>query len=87
MRWIGILGMLWSRVLPEVHRYARLDRPPDVLLLHAGGNDLGMRASRELVRDIKFDFLRLRSLFPDTMLVCSDIMTRKIGAWLVPSIE
>lgn len=26
--WIGIPGMLWSRVMPKIQRYARLDRPP-----------------------------------------------------------
>lgn len=32
VQWIGIPSMLWSQVLPEVHSYARLDRPPDILL-------------------------------------------------------
>lgn len=34
--------MMWSRVVLEVEHYARMDRPPDVLVLHAGGNDLGV---------------------------------------------
>lgn len=76
IRWIGVLGMLWSRVLLEVHHCARLDRPLDVLLLHVGGNDLGLQASRELCRDIKYDFLLLRSLFPDTIVVWSDMVAR-----------
>ncbi|XP_040184087.1 uncharacterized protein LOC120917109 [Rana temporaria] len=76
IKWIGVPGMLWSRVLPEVNHYSRLDRPPDVLILHVGGNDLGIRASRELSRDIKFDFLRLRITFPDTVVVWSDIVAR-----------
>lgn len=86
IRWIGVRGMLWSRVLPEVHHYARLDRPPDVLLLHVGGNDLGLRASRELCRDIKYDLLRLRTLFPDTIVVWSDMVAR--ASWrLAVSVE
>ncbi|PIO39553.1 hypothetical protein AB205_0008570 [Aquarana catesbeiana] len=76
IKWIGVPGMLWSRVLREVEHYCRLDRPPDVLLLHVGGNDLGIRASRELSRDIKFDFLRLRSMFPNTIIVWSEMMAR-----------
>lgn len=76
IKWIGVPGMLWSRVLREVEHYCRLDRPPDVLLLHVGGNDLGIRASRELSRDIKFDFLRLRSMFPNTVIVWSEMMAR-----------
>lgn len=51
--WIEVPGMLWSRALTEVHRYARMDRPLDILVVHAGGNDLGLRSARELIRDIK----------------------------------
>lgn len=79
VRWIGFPGMLWSWVVPEKQRFARLDRPPDVVLLHAGGNDLGLRCARELVRDIKFDLLRLQSFFPETIFVWSDIVART--AW------
>ncbi|XP_077314597.1 uncharacterized protein LOC143996435 isoform X2 [Lithobates pipiens] len=79
VRWLGIPGMLWSRVLPEIHRYARLDRPPNVVLLHVGGNDLGLRCARELIRDIKFDLLRLQASFPDTIFIWSDIVART--AW------
>lgn len=64
VRWLGIPGMLWSRVVPEMHRYARLDRPPDVVLLHVGGNDLGLRCTHELIRDIKFYFFATTVFFP-----------------------
>lgn len=33
--WIGIQGLLWSR----------LDRAPNILVIHAGGNDLGVRTT------------------------------------------
>ncbi|XP_040279883.1 uncharacterized protein LOC120995003 isoform X2 [Bufo bufo] len=56
VRWIGRRGMVWGSVLQEVHRQARLDRVPDILVLHVGGNDLGVRPCRELIRDIRFDF-------------------------------
>ena len=68
--------MLWSRVVPEVHKWARLDRPPDVLVIHAGGNDLGVRSMLEIARDIKFDFQRLRLSFPETVVVWSDMVAR-----------
>lgn len=79
VRWIGFPGMLWSRVVPEMHKFAGLDRPPDVVVLHVGGNDLGVRCARELIRDIKFDLLRLQSSFPDTIFVWSDMVART--AW------
>lgn len=76
VRWVGRPGMQWARVLPEIQHFARLDRPPDVLVLHVGGNDLGGRPSRELMKDVKIDFLRLRTSFPEMVIVWSDIVAR-----------
>lgn len=55
-----------------------MDRAPDVLVLHAGGNDLGSRTTRELLRDIKLDCLRLWDLYPGILLVWSDIVARRV---------
>lgn len=57
VRWIGVPGMMWHRVIPEIHRFARLDQPPDILVLHVGGNDLGLRLMRQVIKDIQWDFL------------------------------
>lgn len=76
VRWLGKGGLLWGGVLSEVHRFVRLDRAPDILLVHAGGNDLGKRPFRDLIRDIKFDFLRLWALFPGLICIWSDIVPR-----------
>lgn len=52
------------------------DRPPDILVLHVGRNDLGVRSIRELIIDVKFDFLWLRTAFPDMLVLWSDIVAR-----------
>lgn len=44
--WIGILSMLWHRVLPEVHHFARMNKVPDILVLHVKGNDLAVQSMR-----------------------------------------
>lgn len=77
-RWLGKGGMVWNGILPEFHRFVRLDRTPDILVIHLGGNDLGLRPFRELIRDIKFDILRLWALAPDLVTVWSDIVPRKV---------
>lgn len=77
-KWLGILGMMWGRVLPECHYYSRVDRPPDVLVLQVGGNYLGVRAARDLVRDVKFDILCLILDFPGCIIIWSDIGGRKV---------
>lgn len=76
IRWLGVPGMLWNRTIPEVHRFARLDRPRDILALHVGGNDLRLRSMLDIVRDFKFDFLRLRMAFPEMIIVWSNIVAR-----------
>lgn len=81
IRWIGVPGMQWNRVLGEVYRFSRLDRPPDVLLWHVGGNDMGARSMRDLIRDIKCDFLRLRAAYPKMVLVWSDMVGRLSWRW------
>lgn len=63
-------------MVQEFERYTRLDRPPDVLVIHAGGNDLGVRSTRELVSAVKCDFLALRVAFPGMIIVWSDIVAR-----------
>ncbi|KAM3920332.1 uncharacterized protein RB166_014730 [Leptodactylus fuscus] len=78
VQWLGVRGMPWSRVLPEFHFYCRVDSPPHVLVLHVGGNDLGARPSRELIKDIKFDVLRLLTEFPGLIVVWSDIVARLV---------
>lgn len=78
--------MLWSRIVLEVHRFAQLDRPPHILVLHVGGNDLGLRSKLDITRDIKFDFLRLRMAFPGMLIVWSDMVA--LTTWrLARSVE
>lgn len=76
VRWLGIRGLRWGRLLQELHFHIRLDRVPDVLLLHAGGNDLGAMTTRELLRDIKLDCLRIWASYPGILIVWSDMVAR-----------
>lgn len=76
VRWLGLLDMLRSRVVPEVHRFAWMDKPPYVLILHVGRNDLGLRSMLDIMRDVKFDLLRLRMSYPDMIIVWLDMVAR-----------
>ncbi|XP_056392599.1 uncharacterized protein LOC130285272 [Hyla sarda] len=76
VRWLGQGGLLWGGVLPFLQKYVELDRAPDVLVLHVGGNDLGGRTARSLMRDIKLDLLRIWSSFPGIFIIWSDIVAR-----------
>lgn len=76
IRWLGVPGMLWGRLVSEVQRYAARDRPSDVLVLHVGGNDLGLRSMIDITRDIKLDVGCLREEFPDMVIIWSDMVAR-----------
>ncbi|XP_056409990.1 uncharacterized protein LOC130338806 [Hyla sarda] len=76
VRWIGQGGLQWAGLLPLLQTHAALDRPPNVLVVHLGGNDLGGRTARALMRDIKLDMLRIWSSFPGIVVVWSDIVAR-----------
>ncbi|CAN2387350.1 hypothetical protein PRIEUP_LOCUS8384, partial [Pristimantis euphronides] len=73
VRWIGVRGMRWGRILGEVQRFVSLDGTPDIIVVHAGGNDIGKRPCR----DIKYDILRLWKLYPKMVVVWSEIVKRK----------
>ncbi|KAM8930714.1 uncharacterized protein RCH25_006646 [Pelodytes ibericus] len=77
VRWIGIRGMRWVRLLPELVSLSRLLGPPDVLLIHLGGNDLGSIPVWGLCDLIKQDLARVLILFPDVHLVWSELVPRK----------
>lgn len=67
---------MWNRMLPEFHHSVRLNRPPDIMVLHVGGNDLEARLFQELIWDVKFGLLRLWALFPGLITVWSDLSSK-----------
>ncbi|XP_066445003.1 myristoylated alanine-rich C-kinase substrate-like [Eleutherodactylus coqui] len=77
IRWIGVRGMAWFRVLQDVQRLVSLDRPPNILVLHVGGNDLGQRPFRDLGRDIRYDMLRMMQMYRGLIVVWSEMVPRK----------
>lgn len=89
IRWLGLRGALWCRMLPEIHHFEALDRYPNILVLHAGGKDMAVRASRNIIRDIKTNLLRLWSACPSMIVVWSDIVPRKVWrqAWSVDCVN
>lgn len=76
-----VVGDSWPQMvpfLPELQFYVGFDRAPDVLVIHAGGNYLSVRTTREILRDIKLDCLHLWTSYPGIVLVRSDIVARRV---------
>ncbi|OCT55986.1 hypothetical protein XELAEV_18004113mg, partial [Xenopus laevis] len=78
IQWFGFPGLQWSGVWPALLRLAKAGSRPDILVIHAGGNDLGLVAQRELVAMMKRDVDRIRSMFPGIILVWSEMIPRSV---------
>lgn len=62
----------------EIQYYVGLDKAPDVLVLNASGNELGVQSSRELMRDIKKDLLTLWASYPGNIIVWSEMVALRV---------
>lgn len=57
--------------------HLRVQPPPEVLLIQLGSNDLATIKGKELIELIRLEILRLRTLFPHTKLIWSEILPRR----------
>ncbi|XP_078241896.1 uncharacterized protein LOC144586845 [Pogona vitticeps] len=71
--WRGIRGMRWI----QFGRLTAFGRsPPDILVVHLGGNDLPQVSGKALILDIVRDLDRLHALYPRIRIVWSTIIPR-----------
>lgn len=80
IRWMGRRGLRWEGVVPLVETELRTQAPPDIIILHAGGNDIGFTPVGELARQIRDDLHKLKEYLPLTLFVWSDLLPRQ--QWL-----
>ncbi|KAJ7341298.1 hypothetical protein JRQ81_005231, partial [Phrynocephalus forsythii] len=78
LEWRGYRGMLWNQVVPTALKLAQ-ERPPDILLIHAGGNDLGHRPGKDLIKATIADLQQWYKRFPEVRMLWSTIVPRR--AW------
>ncbi|XP_019222016.1 uncharacterized protein si:dkeyp-121d4.3 isoform X3 [Oreochromis niloticus] len=76
--WKGTQGMTWSQLLPQLHQLKVTWPNPDVLILHLGGNDLSTDSPTDLLASVKKDLTSMRSIFPQCVLVWSNILPRRV---------
>lgn len=74
--WHGERGMRWKQLLPKVRSLLKEEQPPQILLLHLGGNDLVSTSLRMLIQEIKKDLSKIKQLMPNTRILWSDIVAR-----------
>ncbi|OCU00152.1 hypothetical protein XELAEV_18005938mg [Xenopus laevis] len=74
LRWVSRRGLKWEEIVPLVVQKAKEFGPPNIIVLHAGGNDVGQSPMKFLIKDIRRHCLRLWSLFPGVVLIWSEII-------------
>ncbi|OCT74340.1 hypothetical protein XELAEV_18033309mg [Xenopus laevis] len=76
--WLGKSGMCWHEVLPNIWDMISVGHFPHILVIHAGGNDLGAYPIKNLIKDMKRDIWELLSSIQGLILVWSEIIPRKV---------
>ncbi|KAE8597603.1 hypothetical protein XENTR_v10016529 [Xenopus tropicalis] len=55
LQWVSRRGLRWEELVPRAVQEAKDSGPPSVILLHAGGNDLGQCPMKVLISTIRRD--------------------------------
>lgn len=74
---MGFRGLKWDMIRTQFQQGVRRWGVPDVLLLHAGGNDIGSFPMRNLIKCMKQDMLCFWDAYPRLLLIWSEIIQRK----------
>jgi hypothetical protein len=69
--WVGMPGMRWENVVHLIHSLINYRGIPFVVIIHCGGNDIGLVPCGELLFHIKFTMAILSSMLPGTSHVWS----------------
>lgn len=55
IQWFGFCGLKWPGLFDRVMELAASEEHPHVMVIHAGGNDIGIMGQRELVSTMRMD--------------------------------
>ena len=69
VEWFGKGGLRWSGVLLCFYRELSTQSPPDILVIHAGSNDLGHSPANQLAATMRRGLMQLNQEFPSTIIL------------------
>uniref|UniRef100_A0A9J8CZD9 Si:dkeyp-121d4.3 n=1 Tax=Cyprinus carpio carpio TaxID=630221 RepID=A0A9J8CZD9_CYPCA len=75
--WKGMQGMTWQQLVPLLLQLKDNWPKPDVLIIHLGGNDISTTDPEAFIETVKKDMTSLKSIFPECLLVWSNILSRQ----------
>ena len=75
--WAGISGMRWDELVPIVHSMTNCFGIPKMVLIHCGGNDIGIDPCGKLLFHLKFAVYVISKMLPGSMIAYSNILPRR----------
>ena len=75
IRWLGKGSMTWQDLRSKI-QWIGLHATPKIILIHLGGNDVVFTKMQKMKRIMQRDFNHLFRLFPQTLIVWSEILPR-----------
>ena len=76
--WSGVRGLRWRNVKEHLVYLSAMWPSPQILVLHAGANDLGKLGTWELICEIKRDLHTISLMFPGSVLAFSEMVPRML---------
>lgn len=73
VRWISRPGMMWGDVFTCISTQLFHTTPPDMLVIHCGGNSIGALPLLDLRLKMFETISELATILPNTLLVCSEL--------------
>ncbi|XP_054826926.1 uncharacterized protein LOC129336105 isoform X1 [Eublepharis macularius] len=77
VEWQGRRGLRWPGLLPLLFG-RRSGLPPHVLVIHLGGNDLGLMQGRALSLQVKQDLQFILRRWPGVLIIWSAMLPRRV---------
>ncbi|AWP10131.1 Hypothetical protein SMAX5B_014575 [Scophthalmus maximus] len=84
VEWFSKGSLRWSGVLPLFYGALSTRSPPDILVVHAGGNDLGLVQAETLAAEMNRDLVQLHRDFPSMRISFSSINERQVWRYGQP---
>ena len=76
--WWAIRGLCWSDFRQAVESQVLLCKPPEVIVINLGGNDLSTRSIFQVKNVIQKEIKYLRTAFPVVTIIWIDILQRRV---------
>ena len=74
--WSGVRGLRWRQVWDHLSYLSTIWPAPQILVMHAGANDLGKFGTWDLLCEMKRDLNLIKLMFPSAVLAFSEMIPR-----------